>query len=369
MRPPAQWVENTKLVREPPLEAREPLLPPRKAVRSPKLAFILAAAGLHIGCLAASATFVRSLRPMPQDDPAVVEVVTVPEPPPAAPEPMPPEFNNPPQADPAPVVGSADPAPAVTSADPAPAAASSDPAPENLTAAAAEPPPPSVLPPAAEPAPVVAMADLPPATEPVPTVAPPVQVSVASPAEAAPVADMPDPTPLPVIPPAVPEPMRAEKAPPPIAIHKVLPPARKPPERPAFRVEKPAIPAVADASSSAVMTPAPAAVVASSRQVPPPTAPTADQQSELEAHIRAAVQAAVHYPPAARMMGLVGRARVLLTYRDGTAGGPAVVQTSGAQVLDEAALAAVRSAHYPPPPASIVGHAMRFLVWVEFRAG
>jgi protein TonB len=350
MRPPAQWVENTKLVREPPLEAREPLLPPRKAARSPKLAFILAAAGLHIGCLAASATFVRSLGPMPQDDPAVVEVVTMPEPPPAAPEPMPPEFNNPPQADPAPVVGS------------------SDPAPENLTVAA-EPPPPSVQPPAAEPAPVVAMADLPPATEPVPTVAPPVQVSVAPPAEAAPVADMPDPTPLPVIPPAVPEPMRAEKAPPPIAIHMVLPPARKPPERPAVRVEKPAAPAVADASSSAAMTPAPAAAMASSRQVPPPAAPTADQQSELEARIRAAVQAAVHYPPAARMMGLVGRARVLLTYRDGTAGGPAVVQTSGAQVLDEAALAAVRSAHYPPPPASIVGHAMRFLVWVEFRAG
>ena len=72
MRPPVQWVENTKLVREPPLEAREPLLPPRKAARSPKLAFILAAAGLHIGCLAASATFVRSLRTLPQDDPAVV---------------------------------------------------------------------------------------------------------------------------------------------------------------------------------------------------------------------------------------------------------------------------------------------------------
>jgi protein TonB len=111
-------------------------------------------------------------------------------------------------------------------------------------------------------------------------------------------------------------------------------------------------------------------VVRATTSVPVPAPPPdANQLSTLEARIRAAVQAAVRYPPAARMMGLVGRARVMLTYRDGAANQTFLAQTSGAALLDQAALQAARSAHYPPPPAAVAGHEMRFLVWVEFRAG
>ena len=95
----------------------------------------------------------------------------------------------------------------------------------------------------------------------------------------------------------------------------------------------------------------------------------ADQQATLEARIRDAVQAAVHYPASARMMGITGRARVLLDYRSGGVGGPALTQSSGTPMLDEAALAAARTAHYPPAPAEIEGRLLRLLVWVEFKPG
>jgi protein TonB len=89
----------------------------------------------------------------------------------------------------------------------------------------------------------------------------------------------------------------------------------------------------------------------------------------LEARIREAVQAAAHYPAAARMMGVTGRARVQLDYRDGAADGPSLAQSSGMPILDRAALAAAQRAHYPATPRELAGRLMHFLVWVEFRSG
>lgn len=77
----------------------------------------------------------------------------------------------------------------------------------------------------------------------------------------------------------------------------------------------------------------------------------------------------MHYPPAARMMGVTGRARVLLDYRSGSVTSPMLAQSSGASMLDDAALAAARTAHYPPAPAEIQGQLLRLLVWVEFKPG
>ncbi|WP_428491049.1 energy transducer TonB [Rhodopila sp.] len=99
---------------------------------------------------------------------------------------------------------------------------------------------------------------------------------------------------------------------------------------------------------------------------PPAQAP--DQQSALEERIRDAVQAAVHYPAAARMMGVTGRARVRLDYRSGVVDDPSLAQSSGAPMLDHAAISAARTAHYPPPPPELAGRLLRFLVWVEFRS-
>jgi len=94
-----------------------------------------------------------------------------------------------------------------------------------------------------------------------------------------------------------------------------------------------------------------------------------NQEASLEARIRDAVQAAVHYPAAARMMGVTGRARVLLDYHGGSVTRPVLTQSSGAAMLDEAALEAARAAHYPPAPAEIEGRLLRLLVWVKFKPG
>lgn len=76
----------------------------------------------------------------------------------------------------------------------------------------------------------------------------------------------------------------------------------------------------------------------------------------------------MHYPAAARMMSLTGRARVQLDYRNGAAS-PALVQSAGVPMLDDAALSAARTAHYPPPPPDIGDRLLRLLVWVEFQPG
>ena len=98
------------------------------------------------------------------------------------------------------------------------------------------------------------------------------------------------------------------------------------------------------------------------------TANAADVESTLQARVRDAVQAAVRYPAAARMMQLTGRTRMLLDYRDGSVAGPSVVQSSGIQMLDQAALTAAQTARYPLPPPSLYGRALRMLVWVDFRS-
>jgi protein TonB len=112
------------------------------------------------------------------------------------------------------------------------------------------------------------------------------------------------------------------------------------------------------------------AVAASSNAVATVSAaPSADAEARLEARIRDAVQAAVTYPSAARMMGLTGRARVLLDYQSGSVDKPILAQSSGTPMLDSAALAAARDAHYPKPPPDLAGQRLRLLVWVEFRTG
>ena len=92
----------------------------------------------------------------------------------------------------------------------------------------------------------------------------------------------------------------------------------------------------------------------------------ANAESSLEARIREAVQAAVQYPAAARMMSLRGRARVRLDYQDGAVGYVELAQSAGNGLLDNAAMKAVRQAQYPRPPSEIAGRLLRLLVWVDF---
>jgi protein TonB len=66
------------------------------------------------------------------------------------------------------------------------------------------------------------------------------------------------------------------------------------------------------------------------------------------------------------MMGLSGKAGVAFDYRDGTVmNGVRLARSTGTPMLDAAALAAVRDAHYPKPPPEVANHMLPLLVWVE----
>lgn len=118
-------------------------------------------------------------------------------------------------------------------------------------------------------------------------------------------------------------------------------------------------------SAPVVLPPAPVARAVT----PPEPIHNAPAEAAFEARVRQAVQDAVRYPAAARMMGVTGRARIELTYRAGAVANVAVMQSAGVAVLDGAAVNAAMAAHYPPPSAEIGDRALRFLIWVEFRAG
>lgn len=91
-----------------------------------------------------------------------------------------------------------------------------------------------------------------------------------------------------------------------------------------------------------------------------------DLLAALQARIRAAVQAAMIYPPSARMLRRQGRAEVGFTFADGAVSALLVAVSSGDRLLDGAALAAVRRAEMPRAPAGIGARGLPLLVWVNF---
>ncbi|RXZ36627.1 hypothetical protein D9O50_08995 [Oxalobacteraceae bacterium CAVE-383] len=103
---------------------------------------------------------------------------------------------------------------------------------------------------------------------------------------------------------------------------------------------------------------------------PPPPAPNvsgkADRNAEYAAKVRAAVQAAVVYPPAAASLHFAGRVRVEFHLRDSVAGQARVLIASGIGMIDRAALQSVQNAHYPEPPADLQGSDLVYQVWVDF---
>ncbi len=82
--------------------------------------------------------------------------------------------------------------------------------------------------------------------------------------------------------------------------------------------------------------------------------------------VRAAVQAAVVYPMAARMAHMTGRVRVGFFYLDGVPSGAKIIVSSGNGMLDRAALAAVMAASYPRPDRDFQGKKLEFELWVRF---
>ena len=236
------------------------------------------------------------------------------------------------------VLGPAPPAPQPDMPTPG----ASAPLPDSPVVEPAAPPPPAN--PADTPPPM--LADIEP---PAPEIEPEPAAAVPTPAE---VATVPEPAPLVQTPSPAQQPVR----PPPMH-----PPLQRPP-RPTLNAGR-NTPALQDSAAAATSARPPAATTPAGAGTPA----AADHEAALEARIRDAVQAAMHYPAAARMMNVTGRARVQFYYRSGSVADLSLVQSSGTPMLDKAALAAAQAAHYPPAPAPIEGRLLRLLVWVEFN--
>ena len=167
-----------------------------------------------------------------------------------------------------------------------------------------------------------------------------------------------------VTPKSVPKPQpKVQPLPPPKPVAKAVAAAPVPaPPAPTPLAQRPEpVPVVANDSPIAEP-PAPVA------PPPPPSANVrADREVEFAARVRAAIQAAVSYPPAARISGFRGRARVEFNFRDGVASQMRIIQTSGAGLIDRAALAAVANAAYPSAPESLKGKDQVYQVTVVFE--
>ena len=176
-------------------------------------------------------------------------------------------------------------------------------------------------------------------------------------AEAAPVKPaVSEPVPLTLLSEAPPEPEQKPLPKPP------EPPKPTPKPTPVKPKAAPAEPAHTD-TPTAFTEPAQAAA-------PPPPAPNvsgkSDRNAEYAAKVRAAVQAAVVYPPAAAALHFAGRVRVEFHLRDSVAGQARVLIASGIGMIDRAALQSVQNARYPEPPADLQGRDLTYQVWVDF---
>jgi protein TonB len=102
----------------------------------------------------------------------------------------------------------------------------------------------------------------------------------------------------------------------------------------------------------------------------PPAIVPAENLAELtgfEAQLDAAVRAAAAMPEAARRQHRTGGARLRFHYLDGAVDDVQIVESSQSRVLDDAAITAVRVAHYPAPPVRIRGRRLELLVRIDFR--
>lgn len=193
---------------------------------------------------------------------------------------------------------------------------------------------------AVPPAPTEAPADPPPMvaeTPPVPEETPPVpeepQLTPTPPEVSPPPAEVAPPEPTPPPPKTEAPVVRSKPAKPPQQVH------RKPAARPAQQ----------QATASA--------------------APSAGAMASFQGQMRRAVESALVYPASARASGQHGRARVTFAFLDGRVSGVSLAQSSGSSLLDQAALATVRSAHYPAPPPELSHQTLHLSVYVEFKAG
>ncbi len=99
---------------------------------------------------------------------------------------------------------------------------------------------------------------------------------------------------------------------------------------------------------------------------PPAAIPNPQAVAALERQIDEAVNAAKSYPPAAQHLRMQGRSQISFSYRDGVVTNVALTRSSNADMLDRAALNAVRRAAYPAAPPALTHHPLQLAVWLDF---
>ncbi|OIQ98204.1 gram-negative bacterial tonB protein [mine drainage metagenome] len=159
----------------------------------------------------------------------------------------------------------------------------------------------------------------------------------------------PKPEPRPVVHKALPRPLpKPEVQPPPTSPRVQIPPTPVPDTKPAMPVAAPTPPAPP--------------------QPPAPLAPdVASIKADFEAALRSAIQAAVRYPEAAKLMRLTGQTLVDFTFTRGRATVITISRSSGNSGLDQAAIRAVKNAQYPATPQALGNAVMHFQIWVRFN--
>ena len=145
------------------------------------------------------------------------------------------------------------------------------------------------------------------------------------------------------------------------------PPIRVPAIRTRSELRRILTPPPARGPSDPQMAAAQAPAASSTTPAPEPHASAGASSAEatFEGRVREAIQAALRVPPAARMMGLSGRARVRLGYRDGALTSASLDLSTGSSLLDDAALRAARDAAYPSPPPELEHRLLNYVVWVQ----
>lgn len=124
--------------------------------------------------------------------------------------------------------------------------------------------------------------------------------------------------------------------------------------------------------SQSVSSAVPTAPVEPARLIPPghaapvPMAALGDVIRAFGGRLSRAIQRNLRYPPAAQAMGRVGRTQVQFWVVAGRIRDVRVATSSGSSVLDEAAVAAVRTLANPPVPAALADRKMPFMLWVRF---
>lgn len=185
----------------------------------------------------------------------------------------------------------------------------------------------------------------------------------------------PPPTPVMLSFPVLPAPPHKEVPKPPRPLpHPPQPQVHKPQVQPRIPTPPPLPLPVPVASTPAV--PTPPKVTAPPTQpskpklpVTPPAPPQPDPHllATFNDQVLGAVQSAVQYPLAARMAHMHGRTQIGFNYLDGAVSNVSVLKSSGYHALDDAAIQAVMTAHYPPPPGALRGHSLPFALWVVHR--